>query len=1117
MREIIAVCRSEKNARDRVARILDRYFWRIGDRTWRGKATNACLDRVARELRKRATRNTAVVLHEIRSRSESRRPIIRIGSRHAFSEEGVVPVSSHPANFKRGAAIRDAAASGASAVAVAALFHDLGKATNLFQDKIRRALNGGDPQADAVRHEAFSAAVWDSLMGHADDTDLITGLAEMTPQTIDSACVNVRHSLSNTHRNPERPFDFKFIQRVGSLSHLIGMLILTHHRLPEGEADHVTILGSRHVRKDSPLDRDADLAIANGTPFWHETWWLVALHAEALRLKPAATPASADIALRASLMFADHLGSAKKTARDSLPDHLANTTSINENKSYVSGDSLSRHVKRVYYYSRFSHEMTHALRDRFPALDEPSLPVGIAFPEISATPQFAWQGQAARAARAVCNKREGGFFAAILAGTGTGKTCGAPTILAAATMGDTVQTRRYLRMSLGLGLRVLATQSAKEYVDDLGFSAGDVSVLVGDPPLELREASDDPTLDEIRGSESLISLPDWLCVEDLEGRIPEHGDMQEAQWLQGLSLDTDRGLPAFLDQVLENAGNRAAAGKRMLQAPIMIGTIDHLMGVASPTNSRFLLQSLRLMTSDLVLDEIDQYDGEDLAAIARLIFQAGAAGRRVVIMSATLTPDIAEALHLAYRRGWSDHARASGMADHVNLLLCADAPGSVLTNEQDEALPDLLHQCRIAILAGIRTSTPQRRANILPPCDTWTDLVDQIDQGCTRLHDLNAVEIDGYQVSVGMIRMTRIAHTAALAVHMRSGDLGDRLRLLICLHAQMPRLHRAYIETRLKRALTRKGTAPDKGVLSLCLAEDVFSRADEVGTRKIEIIVVTTPVIETGNDVDFDWAILDPISTRSIIQSAGRVRRHRAATGDKPNILILGRSPIAMQEGKLAMPGVETTQAPQTKVDRIDLKKYECRHFADLAGDTDFTTISAAPLLSNCVDFPLRNAEAYLRQKMISTDERDPLGRYIFYPNTRWNLTMTKTRKFRRSETRDILFCKIGDSLDEAEWQCNLAPGTRSSPFRSVPDDLHTDLPVRACQLFVDMTGRGWFELSGGVSEMNRSDIHDLLRVSVPSYGDDLTIEMTYTEFTGFTRGKPEDLLEAFGKSMQKQ
>ncbi|MGX0976284.1 CRISPR-associated endonuclease/helicase Cas3 [Roseovarius sp. MBR-51] len=1114
MREIIAVCRSENQSRDRVAKVLDRYFWRIGDRTWRGKATNACLDRVARELRKRATRNTAVVLHEIRSSSESRKPIIRIGSRHAFSQEGVVPISSHPSDFRRGAALQDAARSGAAVVSIAALFHDLGKATNLFQAKLRRAINGGKPEADAVRHELLSAAVWDDLFGDTKDGDLAGALGDLTSDGIDESCRKVRSFLKRIHMKPEYPLQFRFIQKEGSLFHLIGMLILTHHRLPEGEADHLTLLGARHVRGKSPLNRDTDLAIAPGMPFWHEGWWLEALRTEAGHLKSDVVPVSGDIALRASLMFADHLGSAKKAPNETTPDHLANTTTVKGKNLFVPGDSLSRHVKRVYRYSRFAHEMNHALRDRYPALDEPALPTDIAFPEPSPTLRFSWQGHAARAARAMCETREGGFFAAIMAGTGTGKTRGAPTILAGAAMGDSIPERRYVRMSLGLGLRVLATQSAKEYVEDLGFASGDISVLVGDPPLDFRDPNDEeaPT-ESSEGSESLVSLPEWLRVEDPEGRVPVEGDEREERWLQGLSLDTDRGLPAFLDQVLEKAGKHSGAGRRLLQAPIMVGTIDHLMGVAAPVNSRFLLQSLRLMTSDLILDEIDQYNGEDLAAIGRLIFQAGAAGRRVIIMSATLTPDIAEALHLAYSRGWADHAKASGTSAHVNLLLCGNAPDAVFTNLKNESLSSLLDQCRSSILAGIGTAPILRRGEVLQACDGWAELVDQIDQGCSRLHDLNAVEIEEFRVSVGLVRMTRIAHTAALAVKMRSGNIEGRLRVLVCLHSQLPRLHRGYIETRLKRALTRKGTNPEAGVRALCQDEGVFEKAREIGTHEIEIVVVTTPVIETGNDVDFDWALLDPISTRSIIQSAGRVRRHRPASGDHPNVLILGRSPIAMEGGKLAMPGVETKLADETKVAKVEhLLKYEGRHFVDLAGEADFRVISAAPLLSKDTPFPLRDAEAHVRKQMLSTNERDPLGRYILHQNARWNLTMTRTRKFRRSEKREILFCRIGERPENAVWHLDLAPGTWQSKLREAVR-LHTDDPYEVNCLFEDMTARGWFELSGGVSEMTSADISELLRVSVPTYGDDPEKEMTYTEFTGFTRGKPEDLFEAFGKS----
>lgn len=1125
MREIIAICRSEKRSRDRVAQVLDRYFWRIGDRTWRGKATNACLDRVARELRKRATRNTAVVLHEIRSSVESRKPLIRIGSRFAFSEEGLVPVSSHPSSYGREENVPTSEQTGAAAVGIAALFHDFGKATNLFQAKLRRALDGGEPEADAVRHELFSAAVWDEMFGEASDATLPAALLALTSEQVDGVCQEIRGTLKKLHSVPDNELAFRFLRKGGELTRLIGMLILTHHRLPSGDGSHLALLAERHVRAESPLDPNLDLAIAAGTPFWHEGWWLDALHREAARLRLDALPASGDIALRASLMFADHLGSALKSTSEEVADHLANTIRMESAKGPVPADSLSRHIKRVYRYSRFSHQMTHSLRDRYPALDEAALPTEIAYPEPISNSRFLWQAEAARSARAMCERHEGGFFGAIMAGTGTGKTRGAPTILANAAMGDSRPERRYLRMSLGLGLRVLASQSAKEYVQDLGFRDEDVSVLIGDPPLQFPERPDLEAGQGEDGSESLISVPEWLRVEQAVGAVPQKGEPREENWLRALSLDTSRGLPAFLEMVLDPCPKergtrkdiRTTHGYRLLQAPIMVGTIDHLMGVAAPTSSRFLLQSLRLMTSDLILDEIDQFGGEDLAAIGRLVFQAGALGRRVIIMSATLTPDVAEALYLAYSLGWTDYARAYAISPRVNLLLCGDTPDSVVTNSNDEGLSDLLENCRRSILAGLSAASPLRRGEILPSCDSWTELVAQIDQGCRRLHDLNAADIDGYRVSVGMVRMTRISQTTALAVQMLSGHLADRLRVMVCLHSQMPRLHRAFIETCLKRALTRKGEDPEAGLRSLCHAERLFDRAASASVKEIEIVVVTSPVIETGNDLDFDYAILDPISTRSIIQAAGRVRRHRPAKGDYPNVLILGRSPIAMQDGALCRPGVETRPSSDTRVPAVEqLRIFEHRHFREIAGEVDFKAINAAPLLSDENAFPLRDAEAALRMQMISTAERDPLGCYLLHPNARWNLRMTHTRRFRRSESQEILYCRMGEDLRTAEWFINLDPGTRHSVFRQAgPDELH--LPGNCFEvdaLFEDLTRSAWAEFSQGLRNMSASDIFTLFRVSVSSYGDDLKPVMTYSEFTGLTRGKPQDLFQAFGKAV---
>jgi CRISPR-associated endonuclease/helicase Cas3 len=52
-------------------------------------------------------------------------------------------------------------------------------------------------------------------------------------------------------------------------------------------------------------------------------------------------------------------------------------------------------------------------------------------------------------------------------------------------------------------------------------------------------------------------------------------------------------------------------------------------------------------------------------------------------------------------------------------------------------------------------------------------------------------------------------------------------------------------------------------------------------------IVVATPVVEVGRDFDFDWAIIEPSSERSIVQTAGRVLRHRSVVPKEDNIHIL--------------------------------------------------------------------------------------------------------------------------------------------------------------------------------------------------------------------------------------
>ncbi|MEX6067036.1 hypothetical protein [Providencia hangzhouensis] len=52
---------------------------------------------------------------------------------------------------------------------------------------------------------------------------------------------------------------------------------------------------------------------------------------------------------------------------------------------------------------------------------------------------------------------------------------------------------------------------------------------------------------------------------------------------------------------------------------------------------------------------------------------------------------------------------------------------------------------------------------------------------------------------------------------------------------------------------------------------------------------------EVGRDHDFDWAVIEPSSYRSIVQMAGRVRRHRAGEVASPNIALLQYNWVAFQ------------------------------------------------------------------------------------------------------------------------------------------------------------------------------------------------------------------------------
>jgi CRISPR-associated endonuclease/helicase Cas3 len=79
--------------------------------------------------------------------------------------------------------------------------------------------------------------------------------------------------------------------------------------------------------------------------------------------------------------------------------------------------------------------------------------------------------------------------------------------------------------------------------------------------------------------------------------------------------------------------------------------------------------------------------------------------------------------------------------------------------------------------------------------------------------------------------------------------------------------------------------------------------------------------VEVGRDHDYDWAIAEPSSLRSIIQLAGRIQRHRQAPTSVANLVVLNQNIRALKGEQVAYcnPGFETPELPLNSKDLNEL------------------------------------------------------------------------------------------------------------------------------------------------------------------------------------------------------
>lgn len=904
---IILVSECTKKALTETRRILDQFAERTGQRTWQTAMTMEGVKTIHYLLRKTARRNTAVACFWVRGKNHTEL-MWRVGKRGVFNENGRVPTNRSERNIDPGAELAWKDGRAIEVItSISALLHDLGKLTIGFQKKLRP----GGENVDPYRHEWISLLLF-SLMIKDCETDEA-----------------VLERLSTFHFDHKwyqglQEIDFDRAIMTTPLERLIAWLIVSHHRVPfiERKAE---FNGKYHsinsffdnlsavpgwvrnckveLTDDFKLIMD-DLSEIHPDIAKEFEGWSYALRyraQEGMNLKlyergeDLLSPFMTYLC-RTALIMGDHTYSSMSygdklkfyegSQKQKIP-LIANT----HKSTREPNQPLSKHLTSVARYAGDFAGKLSFLRDELPALgDNPIL-------KRSRTPaklkKFLWQDSARDLGNSLSLSAETqGFFGINMASTGHGKTLGNVKIMAGLN-----SERARPRITIALGLRILTLQTGEKLKEDLNLSEEEIATLVGGAGITaLQKMNDDES-----------HLADNNSSEDFLANI---GSESQAEFIDG---DVFGGYDTPLTEADFGVLLKDGKARKLLYTPIISTTIDHLVpATESLRGGRQIVPLLRLLTSDLILDEVDDFGTKDLYAVTRLIYLSGLLGSRIMLSSATLAPDLVVGLFNAYQAGYREWQKQHSLADDMGVI-CAwfDEFKQDHLVVQNESGFKKVHQSyithRAMQLEKMRVASPQRQGMLVPftmPASTHPSKADyeafaqSLLPAIKQMHENHAELVpasngknhQGKTVSTGILRIAHISNIIPLtkaffALNVNLDQAESYVLHIIPYHARQLLLLRSVLEKRLDRILNRKN---EEAIFN---QPEIKSALEKSDAKHHIFMIIASPVIEVGRDIDVNWAISEPSSMGSLIQLCGRVLRHRA---DKipiaPNIGILNSS-----------------------------------------------------------------------------------------------------------------------------------------------------------------------------------------------------------------------------------
>lgn len=1036
---IMLISQCNKKALVETRRIIDQFAERRGDRTWQTPITQIGLTTLRKLLKKTARRNTAVACHWIRSKNHTEILWI-VGNASKFNEQGAVPTNITGRDILRSDSENSwhTAEDIALLSGIAALFHDFGKANVLFQNKLKP--NKKTKLSEPYRHEWVSLRMFEAFVYGLSDKHWLTKLSEVSLDD-NAIIINnlVKDHPNESHTNPffpDKP------TRLPPTARAIAWLILTHHKLPQYDvagknppdldyADEVLdydltpawnspqIANSNEYQDTEKPNKWTEKELKdvwdfkNKTPIVSAKWRYKAqqLAKRALNRPTFLNKAWLDDTFtlhlaRLALMLADHHYSslpADERFWDKKYKILANT----DRETGQPKQHLDEHLIGVYRHSLQFVRLLPALRSGLSAITRHQ-----ALNKRSANRDFSWQDKAYDVARSISEQsRQQGFFGINMASTGKGKTFANAKIMYGLS-----DTKLGCRFNIALGLRTLTLQTGDALKTRLKLDDDDLAVLIG--------------------SQSVKQLYD--LAQKQSKKVNNTGSESQNDCFDEDQYVTYDG--ALTDGPLKNWLEKKPKLNRLVSAPVLVSTIDHIMpATESDRGGKQIAPMLRLLTSDLVLDEIDDFDLLDLPAICRLVNWAGLLGARVLLSSATLPPALVTTLFNAYLAGRKRYNAACGSLSQSNDVCCGwfDEFQSVahLVSDQTKLTAELSTELSIKHSAFVDKRISKlvqapavRQAKLVDiSLDDADDLMvknvnnakakiktqtqiqlqaasaiaNRVYQSINELHQLHGIQNakTGQTISIGVVRMANIKPLVAVASNLLTRSAPADHQIHYCVyHSKLPLIVRSKIEEQLDSALRRDDPEAVWQIDSIKQA----LKANPV--KHHSFVVLASPVCEVGRDHDYDWAVVEPSSMRSIIQLAGRVQRHRNTVPEQPNLYILKQNFKALtgQAAVFSKPGFETHD-----------HQLNSKNLEQLLSPEQYQIINAVgriKLEANASTDPADNLVAFEHQQLANrlSEGKRPADIWWNKPMS-WSYEWQRRTRFRQSAPSDDYVLKVVD------------------------------------------------------------------------------------------------------------